>query len=53
VGSDAVTGGVRTEVESIRYKSRLLLGSGMLGTRHMDGESGADIYMSSYKLHNA
>jgi hypothetical protein len=43
--SYTVTGGVLTEVERIRYKSLLLFRSVVLGTRHVEGESGADIYM--------
>jgi hypothetical protein len=53
VSSDAVAGGVLTGVESIRYKSRLLFRSVVLGTRHVEGKSGADIYMSACKLHSA
>jgi hypothetical protein len=51
--SDAVAGGVLTKVESIRYKSRLLLRSVVFGTGHVEGESGADIYLSACRLHNA
>jgi hypothetical protein len=53
VSSDAVAGGVLTEVERIRYKSRLLFISVVFGARHVEGESRADIYMFAYKLHNA
>jgi hypothetical protein len=42
----------RSRVLSIGYKSRLLLGTVVFGKIHVDGESGADIYMSSCKLHN-
>jgi hypothetical protein len=51
--SDVVAGGVLTEVERTRCKSRLLFRSVVFGTRHIEGESGADIYMSACKVHNA